>query len=104
MKTITNTFKLHVDPSLYNFRWTDAQYVDVTYNAGITDNGHVVAAADVSGPMYLLGMIACAGKWIEFNKEVEAAAIANATPLLNNQHVDETVMNAIVAYVTEPFK
>lgn len=99
MKTITKTFKLHVDPSLYNFRWTEAQYVDVTYKAGITDSGHVVAAADVSGPMYLLGMIACAGKWVEFNKEVESAAVANATPLLNNQHVNETVMSALAPHI-----
>lgn len=99
MKTVTNTFKLHIDPSLYNFRWTEAQYVDVTYKAGITDNGHVAAAADVSGPMYLLSMIACAGKWVEFNKEVEAAAIANATPLLNNQHVDKTIMGALAPHI-----
>lgn len=88
MRTVTNTFKLHVDPSLYNFRWTEAQYVDVKYKAGITDNGHVVAATDVSAPMYLLGMISCSGNWMEFNKEVEAAAIAHATPLLKKADAD----------------
>lgn len=48
----------------------------------------MVAAADVSGPMYLLGMIACAGKWVEFNKQVEAAAIANAAPLLKKDDAE----------------
>jgi hypothetical protein len=96
---VTNTFKMPVDASLYSFNWKGAEEVEVTYNAKKIDNGQIVVAPDIKAPMYLLGMIVLSGKWEEFRKEVENAAIHNATPLLNNQHVDETMLQAIAPFI-----
>lgn len=78
MKQITGSFKMHVDASLFAFKYKDAQYVEVNYKAQKDSKGLIYVAPDVSGPMYLLGMIVIADKWYEFSREVEKAAIANA--------------------------
>lgn len=102
---IENTFKLFIDPSLYAFKWKDAEYVDVYYKAHKTLNGNVIVTTEVKAPMYLLGMIVVAGQWDEFNKHVQKAATANATgvfdgevpPVDNNVH--PTIMQAIAPHI-----
>lgn len=96
--TITNTFRMHVDPSLYAFKWKDAEYINVTYTAQKVDE-KIIITTDISGPMYLLGMIACCEKWIEFDKEVQSAAKANAERKFDNEQLHPIFKQALAPFI-----
>lgn len=98
MCTITGNFKMHVDASLFAFKYKEAQYVEVKYQAQKDSQGMIHVVPDVSGPMYLLGMIVIAGKWYEFSREVEKAAIANAEKR-DVSNIHPTIASALAPFI-----
>ena len=65
-----STFQLHIDPAMYDYKWNGAQYATIH----IMSTGDQVAVDRIEADFNVLGMIAVAGKWPEFNQEVNAAA------------------------------
>jgi hypothetical protein len=93
---IKDTFKYHVDASLFNFRWSDAQYIDVEYYARKDGKDINVAVTNLSACPYLLGMIVLHNNWVALIASIEAAAKAKANKELNP--VEPVILNAIAPF------
>lgn len=75
---ITQKFSFHVDAKLFAFKWNDAQYIDVEYNATNAEDKLVVYVTNISAQPYLLGMIIVHNNWMVLTKAIEDAARHNA--------------------------
>src|SRR5688500_2113867 len=78
MTPITNKFSFHVDAKLFAFKWPEAQYIDVEYQATNADGKTVVCVVNITAPPYLLGMIIVHGNWMALTAGIENAARYNA--------------------------
>jgi hypothetical protein len=93
---IKDTFKYHVDASLFDFRWSDAQYIDVEYCASRPEKDIVVAVTNISASPYLLGMIILHDNWMVLMANIEAAAKDKAGKELNP--VEPVILNSIAPF------
>lgn len=94
----TGAFDFHVDPSHFNFIFSDAMYIHVSYNATVIDN-ELTIACKIEAPICLVTAIVLAGKWLKVNYELKRAAKLNAEMYINNSHVDETILGALVPHM-----
>lgn len=99
MSMITGSFRLHIDPSLYAFKWKDAEYITVEYTAAQLAGDKISVITHINAPMYLLGMIVVADKWIELDREVIEAARSHAMDQFRNQQVHPTIMSALAPFI-----
>jgi len=79
---MTLTFQLHIDPSLYGFKFTGANYATVTYNTEKVFNNITV---DVFGIELGPSLLCAITDWEKLVSEAEAAARKNAKEYWQNQ-------------------
>ena len=91
----TNEFQLHIDPSLYGFKFTGANYATVKYGTDRFLNNITVEVFGIEmGPM-LLCAITDREKLVA---EAEAAARKNAQEYWNNNLVADMVNSIITCF------
>jgi hypothetical protein len=96
-ETIKRIFKYHVDASLFNFRWADAQYIEVEYCARKDGKEVIVAVTNfLEANPYLIGMIVLHNNWMRLMENVEAAAKDMASKELNP--VEPIILNSIAPF------
>lgn len=95
-KVLKDKFKYQVDASLFAFKWSDAQYVEVEYCASRNGKDIMVAVTDIKASPYLLGMIIIHNNWMKLMEAVEASAKSKAGKELNP--VDPIILNSIAPF------
>lgn len=87
----TNEFQLHIDPSLYGFKFTGANYATVRYVTDRVANNISVDVIEIGiGPVLLIAIT----DRERLVREIEAAAKNNAEEYWAN-HATETVQKIV---------
>jgi hypothetical protein len=89
---ITLEFQLHIDPSLYGFKFKDANYATVKYGTEKVGDNIIVAVSGIElGPTLLIAIT----DRERLIREAEAAARNNAEAYWENRPAD--VMTGIIS-------
>jgi hypothetical protein len=95
---ITREFQLHIDPSLYGFKFSGANYATVKYSTNkVDDNISVDVFSIEQGPL-LFCAITDRERLV---REAEAAAKKNAIEYWSNKPIDvfETLIKAFAPHI-----
>lgn len=104
MNPIIQKFCYHVDAKLFAFKWADAQYVDVEYQATNADGKLVICVINIAASPYLLGMIIMHNNWLPLMKAIEDAAQHNAQEYFTEKEIYESDRHEdSVMMITEVF-